>query len=120
MLAASGAVFRASRSRCTSVREPDDKLVVLAAEGQPTYFRGRVRVPVDADADFLGVRLFRNTSVAISKLDSAAQQLGLVPMVISELAKAQGLRLYQARPGQGATAVGGSRIWTSSSTRARP
>ena len=105
MLAADRSGFQAQSFEVHAGPGLHDELIVLAAEGQATYFRGRARMPVDADADLLGVKLFRNTPAAMAKLDSAAKQLDLDPMVITELAKAQGLRLYQARPGQGATAV---------------
>jgi subtilisin family serine protease len=83
----------------------NDEVIVLAAEGQATYFRGRARMPVDADADLLGVELSRNAPQAMANVKSAALQLGLVPMDITDLAMAQGLRLYQAPPGKGRSAV---------------
>ena len=105
VLAASGAGFQGQSFEVHVDPGANDKLVVLAADGQPTYFRGRVRVPVDADADLLGVRLDLTKPDAVARLQSVAKGLGLTPIVITDLAKALGLRLLQARPGGGAAAV---------------
>lgn len=79
------------------------ELFILGEEGVPTYFRERVRVPVDADRDLVAVTLTRARRDDTDEIDSFCAQIGLEEVQVPELAQRSGMRLY--RSGDVAAAV---------------
>lgn len=73
----------------------NEQIFLLGEPGTKTYFREKVRVPVDADPDLIGVTLQRRSRLDAPKLDSAARALGLEEQDEPELARRSGLRLYR-------------------------
>lgn len=76
------------------------EVFIVAKPGQATFFRGKVRVPVTADPDLIGVLLDRRARDGSGDFDSFAQSIGLSEQPVPELAKKSGVRLYRgyARP----------------------
>ena len=62
---------------------PSEAVFLLAEPGTKTYFRERVRVPVDADNDLIGVTLDRNARREPDVLDTVARELQLVEQEVS-------------------------------------
>jgi hypothetical protein len=77
----------------------NDELFLLAEPGVPTYFRERVRVPVNADPNLIAVALHPRARQARDKLDAVASDLGLEPEEIAGPAEALGVLLYRSRNG---------------------
>ncbi|GAA1959541.1 S8 family serine peptidase [Microbacterium deminutum] len=73
----------------------NSELVLMAKPGTPTFFREKVRVPVTADADLIGVTLARSARRR-NRLDAVIQDLRMSEMPLPELARQAGMRLYRA------------------------
>ncbi|HYN50728.1 MAG TPA: S8 family serine peptidase [Thermoleophilaceae bacterium] len=83
----------------------NDELFILAEPGVPTYFREKVRVPVDAEPDLIGVTLARQARLSRDVMDGIANELGLEPQKVPELAERSGVRLYRAASGEAGQAL---------------
>ena len=77
----------------------NEELFILAEPGTKTYFREKVRVPVDADGDLVGVTLDRKARRQADALDAVAATLGLREEKTSELSRRSGMRLYRVPGG---------------------
>jgi len=77
----------------------NEALFILAKPGTPTYFREKVRVPVDADSDLIGVTLDRKARRNGDVVDALAEELKLRPEKVSELAHRAGMRLLRVPKG---------------------
>ena len=77
----------------------NEELFILAEPGTKTYFREKVRVPVDADGDLIGVTLDRKARREADALGQVATQLSLREEEVSELARRSGMRLYRVPEG---------------------
>jgi hypothetical protein len=82
------------------------ELFILGERGAKTYFREKVRVPVDAEPDLLAVTLARNARSNTKFLDEVAGALGMEPQQIPSLAEKAGVRLFRARGADMDTALG--------------
>ena len=69
---------------------------ILGVEGGQTFFRGKVRVPVTADSDLIGVTIDRSVRDNADEVDALAPSIGLLEEDIPELAKQSGVRLFRA------------------------
>lgn len=87
-----------TRSVQVPVGAPPSFVFILGAPGVKTYFREKVRVPVDADADLIAVTLARKARRNATAVDTLASSLGLQPEKVSPLALRSGVRLYRVSP----------------------
>lgn len=69
---------------------------ILGEHGVRTYFREKVRVPVDADPDLFAVTIARNARTDSQFFDALVKDLGLETQKIPELAQKTGVRLFRA------------------------
>ena len=76
---------------------PNDQLFILGEPGVRTYFREKVRVPVDADTDLIGVTIRREARSRTDDVDAVGRELGLDVEHVPELAARAGVRLYRTR-----------------------
>lgn len=84
------------QSRETMIGDGENReTFVMGEEGGRTFFRGKVRVPVTADPDLIGVVLARPFRDKPGELDELAQSLGVQEMEVSDLARRAGMRLYR-------------------------
>ncbi len=74
----------------------NDELFILGDPGVKTYFREKVRVPVDADPDLIAATVVHDGRQDSSALDDVAAGLGLEPQKVPELAERAGVRLYRS------------------------
>jgi hypothetical protein len=106
MLQASHPRFQDQRSELWVTPPVARELLILAALGAKTYFRAKTRMPVNADADLIGVAVVPGQDGARSDLIQLANELGLVEdKQVSDLAVAAGIRLYRARSGSSELAL---------------
>ena len=73
---------------------------ILGEKGGRTFFRGRVRVPVTADPDLIGVVLERKYRKEDRALDEIAGSLDLEALDIPDLATQSGMRLFRTKQDQ--------------------
>lgn len=71
------------------------ELFILGERGVRTYFREKVRVPVDADPGLFAITIVRNARLDTAFLDEIVQGMGLQPQKAPELAERAGVRLYR-------------------------
>lgn len=69
---------------------------ILGEKGGQTFFRGKVRVPVTADPDLIGVVIERGARDRIDRLNALAESIGLKEEDVPDLAKNAGIRLFRA------------------------
>lgn len=69
---------------------------ILSKKGAQTFFRGKVRVPVTAEPNLIGVVIERSARKQIDKLDRLAESIGLKEEEVPVLAKQAGIRLFRA------------------------
>ncbi len=81
------------------------ELFILGENGVKTYFREKVRVPVDADPDLFAVTIARNARTDSKFLAALVNDLGLELQTIPELAEKAGVRLFRTRGADMATAL---------------
>jgi hypothetical protein len=81
------------------------ELFILAEHGVKTYFREKVRVPVDADADLIAITIVHKARLETAALDPVTEGLGLQSQKVPELAKRAGVRLYRASGADGSKAL---------------
>ena len=72
------------------------ELFILGEPGTKTYFREKVRVPVDADPDLIGVTLVRQGREDTKLLDALADGLELEPQEVPDLARRAGVVLFRS------------------------
>ncbi|WP_119268996.1 S8 family serine peptidase [Taklimakanibacter deserti] len=72
------------------------ELFILGAKGVKTYFREKVRVPVDADGDLIGVTLVRRARGARDAVIQLTARLGLQPEDVPPLAEKAGVQLFRS------------------------
>jgi hypothetical protein len=87
---------------------PNRELFILGRRGVKTYFREKVRVPVDADPDLVAVTLIRagrRDAGLAAALDDVARDTGLKPEKVPPLAQQAGVRLFRASPGRSEEAL---------------
>ncbi len=73
----------------------NNEIFILGEEGARTYFRGKVRVPITADPDLIGVVLDRKFRDQGGEADDIAADLGMAAEKISDLARRAGMRLFR-------------------------
>jgi hypothetical protein len=81
---------------------PNRELFILGQRGVKTYFREKVRVPVDADPDLVAVTIVharRREPRDNAALEDMAKAIGLEPQKVPPLAHQAGVRLFRARGG---------------------
>jgi subtilisin family serine protease len=87
-----------TQSRGTKIGGGENREVfILAEKGERTFFRGRVRVPVTADPDLIGLVLDRRFRDDAPDLDKLVESIGLENLEVPDLAAQAGMRLYRAR-----------------------
>lgn len=87
----------AHQSRATTLNAGDQKeLFILAEPGVPTYFREKVRMPVNADPDMIAVTLHRAKRKEGAAFEKSIGALALQRQKGPELAERSGVRLYRA------------------------
>jgi Subtilase family len=76
---------------------PSRELFILGERGGKTYFREKVRVPVDADPDLLAVAIDRKARGDRKFLEGLASTLQLQPQKVPDLAEKAGVHLFRLR-----------------------
>jgi hypothetical protein len=76
---------------------PSRELFILGKRGAKTYFREKVRVPVDADPGLLAVTVTRQALADKRFLEGLAVNLRLEPQKVPELAEKAGVHLFRLR-----------------------
>ncbi|HEV8695788.1 MAG TPA: S8 family serine peptidase [Lysobacter sp.] len=71
------------------------ELFILGEHGVKTYFREKVRVPVDADPELFAITIARKGRADDTFLDSIGKGLGLRSEKVPELAQQAGVRLFR-------------------------
>jgi hypothetical protein len=73
-----------------------EELFILGKEGAPTYFRGKVRVPVDADPELVAIYVAPGTAKdPDEELRDLASELKVSPERLPEPAERYGVRLFR-------------------------
>ncbi len=70
---------------------------ILGEPGVKTYFREKVRVPVDADPELFAVTVARKARHSVGFLDDIVDALGIEPRKVPPLAEKAGVRLFHTR-----------------------
>jgi hypothetical protein len=73
------------------------ELFILGEPGGKTYFREKVRVPVDAPPDLFAFTIARSARSRTESVDALVRNLGLEPQAIPKLAEEAGVRLFRTR-----------------------
>lgn len=76
---------------------PSRQLFILGEHGSKTYFREKVRVPVDADPELLAVTIDRKARRESKFLEDLAANLRLDPQKVPDLAEKAGVHLFRLR-----------------------
>lgn len=76
---------------------PSRELFVLGERGRKTYFREKVRVPVNADPELFAVTIDRKARADRKFLELLAANLRLEPQKVPELAEKAGVHLFRLR-----------------------
>ncbi|MBI3281209.1 MAG: S8 family serine peptidase [Acidobacteria bacterium] len=84
---------------------PSRELFILGERGSKTYFREKVRVPVDADPDLFAVTIDRKARRDRKFLEGLAANLRLEPEKVPELAEKAGVHLFRLRGANAQEAV---------------
>lgn len=78
---------------------PSRELFILGKRGSKTYFRERVRVPVDADHELLAVKIFNKARTDRKFFEELATNLQLESQKVPDLAEKAGIHLFRLRAG---------------------
>jgi hypothetical protein len=81
------------------------ELFILGEHGVRTYFRERVRVPVDADPDLFAVTISRPSRGDVKFLETLTRTLGMEPQKVPALSERAGVHLFRARGADAAAAL---------------
>jgi Subtilase family len=76
---------------------PSQELFILGEPGVKTYFREKVRVPVDADPGLFAITVAHRARGETKFIDALVEDLDLEPQKVPELAEKAGMRLFRAR-----------------------
>jgi len=96
--------LEAQSRKVTIGAAPSRELFILGERGSKTYFREKVRVPVDADPDLVAVTIDRKARGDRKFLEGLAANLKLEPQKVPDLAEKAGVHLFRLR---GANAASG-------------
>lgn len=89
------------QTREASIGDGENReIFILAEKGRRTFFRGRVRVPITADPDLIGIVLDRRFREKSDEVDEIAAALGIEAQTIPDLARGAGMRLYKVAAAQ--------------------
>lgn len=76
---------------------PSRELFILGKRGGKTYFREKVRVPVDADPELLAVTIVHKARTDRKFVEELAANLRLEPQKVPNLAEQSGVHLFRLR-----------------------
>jgi subtilisin family serine protease len=85
------------QTRETTIGDGENREVfILGEQGGQNFFRGKVRVPVTADPDLIGVSISREYRRKPDELERLAESLGLQRQEVPKAAERMGQRLFRA------------------------